>query len=150
MSATHRTNMNFGKSSAEGVITGTTKGNYKDEINYRGISIKTHEMTRSTFDHDNYYTSGQDWHKYPRNVADKSTIEGSTPKRFYKPLKDRLNMNLNTQDILTPKAGKSWTMTGDSNPIMPTTANDYNKYFSADKPQEENLRVSQQFSGKRT
>lgn len=37
-----------------------------------------------------------------------------------------------------------------SNPITPTTANDYNKYFSADKPREDELRNSNQFSGKMT
>jgi hypothetical protein len=62
MKSTHLKNMNFGKSSAEGVITGTTKGNFKEEQKNRGLLIKTHEMTRSNFNHDNYYTGGDNWH----------------------------------------------------------------------------------------
>lgn len=143
MKATHHKNMTFGKSSADGVITGTSKSHFKEEVKMRGISIKTHEMTRSTFNHDNYYKGGEDWHKYPKNVSDKSPIEGSTPKKFYKPIMGRLDANLSTKDITTPKAQKSIVFSG-------TTGNDYNKYFSADKPQEEDLGGSGRFSGKLT
>lgn len=38
-------------------------------------------------------------------------------------------MNLTTQDIITPKSNNTFYMSGD---MKETTANDYNKYFSAD------------------